>query len=83
MPAERKISRNPRANSIGVVSGPCRPTSCAIHAKYRTALGMAITRLAAEKKPIAVRRQAGGEHVVHPHAEADEGDGDQRGDDQT
>ena len=54
IPPIRKIRRNPRANSIGAVNRTRPPHIVPIHEKYRTALGMAMTKLAAEKKPIAV-----------------------------
>ena len=50
----------------------------AIHAKNWTPLGIAMTRLAAEKNDIASGGHPGREHVVDPDAEADEADGDER-----
>ena len=44
----------------------------AIQQKICTAVGTTIIMLAAVKKLCAELRQPGREHVVHPHAEADE-----------
>ena len=53
IPPSRKISRKPSANSIGVVSRTLPFHIVAIHAKNWMPLGIAITRLAAEKNAIA------------------------------
>ena len=50
----------------------------AIQAKTATALGIAMTKLAAQKNDSDKRRQAGREHVVHPHAEAEDHRRDRR-----
>src|SRR5437764_15400915 len=53
MPPSRKISRKPMANNIGVEKRTTPFHIVAMNAKNWTPLGMAITRLAAEKNDIA------------------------------
>ena len=70
-PITNSTITKPAKNRNGVVR-PGRPVQIvAIQANTATALGIAMTKLAALKNDSASARQAGREHVVHPHAEAE------------
>ena len=65
----------PTAKSIGVVKLNDPPHIVAVQLRIFTPVGMAISIVAAEKAESGDRAEAGGEHVVDPDAEAEEGDG--------
>ena len=68
------IAMKPMANSIGVLNCSEPPHIVPIQLKIFTPVGMAISIVASEKKVSASGPMPGGEHVVRPDAEAQEGD---------
>ena len=79
-PPSRKSTRNPTANSIGVVERRCCPPHIVpIQLKNFTPVGTAIRHDSPVKN--GDRHRAGGEHVVGPHADRQRGDGERGEDD--
>ena len=68
----------PIAKSIGVVNLSEPPTIVPIQLKIFTPVGIAISIVDAGEDRVGGRAEAGGEHVVRPDAEAEEGDRSQR-----
>ena len=66
------------ANIIGVVKRIAPPHIVPIQLKILTPVGTAISMVLAAKNDVRDRPEADREHVVAPHAEAEEADGDRR-----
>ena len=72
------IAMRPMANSIGVVNRSLPPHIVASQLKIFTPVGTAMNIVDSENAATDDRAEAGGEHVVGPHAPAHEADGDAR-----